>query len=290
MAFPWMRQPWQQLLAAFQAQRLSHAYYFKHAPEQGTGAFAGEFISLLMCRDPGKRACGVCKACLLRKAHNHPDIIEFKVDEKQSALGVDEVRRLTRFIHQTANQGGRRVIYLEVMDRMTEQAANAILKILEEPPKDVIWLLTVQQPERLMATLRSRMQWVHMSLPTQTSEGEYERAQQLIEAIDGRAPWPTLGAKHNVQQWLDTSEHVLTDIWRVKAAAPISQLRFADLYERYRSVVINGFRSLHPIEQKISQLRQLRRLSTHARGVNLAIILQNQWLTWTQEHAGDPAT
>ena len=84
MSFPWMRQPWQHLLAAFKAQRLSHAYYFKQAPEQGTEALAQEFISLLLCRQPGQRACGRCKACLLRQANNHPDVIQFNVDENLS--------------------------------------------------------------------------------------------------------------------------------------------------------------------------------------------------------------
>lgn len=290
MAFPWMRTPWQQLLAAFQSQRLSHAYYFKHAPEYGTAAFAQEFISLLLCRKPGKRACGECKACLLRKANNHPDIIEFKVDDKQSTLGVDEVRRLTRFIHQTANQGGRRVIYLEAMDRMTEQASNAILKMLEEPPEDVVWLLTVQQPERILATLRSRMQWLPISFPKEHSEEQQALALQVLRAIDKQAPFPTLGAKQNALQWIDVSEHVLIDLWKVHAAAPLAQLTFPELYDSYRTVVINGLSSVQPIDQKISELRQLRQLSTQARGLNLAIILQNQWLTWTQAHAGDPTT
>ena len=288
MSFPWMRQPWQHLLAAFKAQRLSHAYYFIQAPEQGTEALAQEFISLLLCRQPGQRACGRCKACLLRQANNHPDVIQFNVDEKHSTLGVDEVRRLTRFIHQTANQGGRRVIYLEVMDRMTEQAANAILKILEEPPENVVWLLSVEQPERILATLRSRMQWIHIALPKPEYESEQRLAEQLISAIDKRSPWPALGAKHSLQQWLDVSEHVLTDLWRVSATAPIAQLTFPDCYEAYRLIVVNGLGGLAPLEEKIRDIRQLRQLSTQARGLNIAIILQNHWLTWTQEYATDP--
>ncbi|WP_272978452.1 hypothetical protein, partial [Idiomarina baltica] len=69
---------------------------------------------------------------------------------------------------------------------------------------------------------------------------------------------------------------------------PIAQLTFPDCYEAYRLIVVNGLGGLAPLEEKIRDIRQLRQLSTQARGLNIAIILQNHWLTWTQEYATDP--
>ncbi len=93
---------------------------------------------------------------------SHPDllVIEREMDEKRdkmkAAISVDQVREISQFLHLTASQGGWRVVLIDSADEMNVNAANALLKILEEPPKRALLLLVSHTPGRLLPTIRSR--------------------------------------------------------------------------------------------------------------------------------------
>lgn len=87
---------------------------------------------------------------LLRRGPND------KGDRLSADLRVAEVRKLQNFFTMSATEGGRRVVIVDTVDEMTDQAANALLKMLEEPPRDAILLLISHQPARLLPTIRSR--------------------------------------------------------------------------------------------------------------------------------------
>jgi len=79
-----------------------------------------------------------------------------KTEKLRAEITVDEVRRLKSFFELSASDGGRRVLIVDCMDEMNTNAANALLKLLEEPPKDVVMLLICHQPAGLLPTIRSR--------------------------------------------------------------------------------------------------------------------------------------
>jgi len=93
---------------------------------------------------------------------SHPDllVIEREMDEKRdkmkSAISVDQVREISQFLHLTASQGGWRIVLIDSADEMNTNAANALLKILEEPPKRALLILVSHTPGRLLPTIRSR--------------------------------------------------------------------------------------------------------------------------------------
>ena len=87
---------------------------------------------------------------LLRRPFNQ------KTEKLRTEITVDEVRRLKSFFELSASDGGRRVLIVDCMDEMNVNAANALLKLLEEPPKDVVMLLVCHQPAGLLPTIRSR--------------------------------------------------------------------------------------------------------------------------------------
>lgn len=185
-AYPWQNTLWQQL-----AGRTQHAHaYLLHGPAGiGKRALAERLMALLLCKSPaGLEACGQCKSCLLLAAGSHPDNYILEPEEADKAIKVDQVRDLVGFVAQTAQLGGRKVVLIEPVESMNINAANALLKSLEEPSGDTVLLLVSHQSSRLLPTVRSRcvqqacplpseamsLQWLATALPDCSEEERVE--------------------------------------------------------------------------------------------------------------------
>jgi DNA polymerase-3 subunit delta' len=110
-------------------------------------------------------ACGQCRACLLSAAGNHPDLQEIVPEEAGKPIRIDVIRQLTQRSTLTPEAGGYRVFVLNPADAMTQGAANALLKTLEEPVPGSLFVLVSARPERLPATVRSRCQALAVAAP-----------------------------------------------------------------------------------------------------------------------------
>jgi DNA polymerase-3 subunit delta' len=164
-AYPWQDSLWQQL-----AGRAQHAHaYLLHGPAGiGKRALAERLMASLLCQRPvALQACGECKSCLLLKAGSHPDNYILEPEEADKAIKVDQVRDLVGFVVQTAQLGGRKVVLIEPVESMNINAANALLKSLEEPSGDTVLLLVSHQPSRLLATIKSRCVQQACPLPSE---------------------------------------------------------------------------------------------------------------------------
>lgn len=174
--YPWQQGLWQQL-----ARRPQHAHaYLLHGPS-GTGKrdFASALADFLLCQKPqGDQPCGVCRGCLLLAAGTHPDRFELKPAEDRASVGVDQVRELVHFVGQTAQLAGRKLVLIAQppVEEMTLQAANALLKSLEEPAGATVMLLLSDQPSRVLPTVRSRCVQQAMPLPTAQQAADYLQA------------------------------------------------------------------------------------------------------------------
>ena len=161
--FPWQEEVWQRLS---RRERHAHAYLLYGPPGIGKRALAEQLVALLLCGQPGAvGACGQCKSCLLLRAGSHPDYFDLQPEEADKPIRVDQVRELVDFVTQTAQLGGRKLILLEPAEAMNLNAANALLKSLEEPSGDTVMLLVSHQPSRLLPTIKSRCQQQACPLP-----------------------------------------------------------------------------------------------------------------------------
>jgi DNA polymerase-3 subunit delta' len=174
-AYPWQDALWKQM-----ASRPQHAHaYLLHGP-QGIGkrALAERLMALLLCQRAGEQACGQCKSCLLLAAGSHPDNYVLQPEEEDKAIKVDQVRDLVSFIVQTAQMGGRKVVLIEPVEAMNLNAANALLKSLEEPSGNTVLLLVSHQPSRLLPTVKSRC--VQQACPLPSAAMSLEWLQQAL--------------------------------------------------------------------------------------------------------------
>lgn len=197
--YPWFDEPWQIWRTQLNSGRLPQALRLSAAAGWGLTELAECLGFGLLCQKPGPSglACGACHACRLLAQQNHPDWHWIAPPEKKSSLGIDQIRQL---IEQAAKQSvlaARQVFVLDTADDLTLEAANALLKLLEEPGKDRLLLLLCHQPALLLPTLTSRCQ--SLSIQANQTQALAWLAQQKPQSdwpvrycLSGEAPLPAL--------------------------------------------------------------------------------------------------
>ncbi len=151
---------------------MTHAWLFTGPPGSGRSNAARAFAAGLQCERGG---CGACNACRTALSGAHPDVT--LVATEGLSIGVDQVRELVRDAALAPGSGRWQVIVVEDADRLTEDAADALLKSLEEPATRTVWMLCAPTPEDVLPTIRSRCR--HVVLRTPPTE---DVARLLIES------------------------------------------------------------------------------------------------------------
>lgn len=158
---PWLQPYQQQLSTLMQDNRLAHGLLFAGPAGVGKTDLANWLVAALLCTEAenpinNKKPCGQCKSCLLRVAGSHSDLLI--TDGTGTSIGVDAVRQLSQFMHGRAQQQQNKIVLLSQAEKLTEAAANALLKTLEEPPQNSFLILLTHASTTLPATLLSRCQ------------------------------------------------------------------------------------------------------------------------------------
>ncbi len=147
------------LLRSLAAGRIPHALLFRGPDGVGKALFARGLAAVLNCRDQAAgAACGRCPSCRKLAAMNHPDFLV--VRPEKGALKIEQIRRLSRELSYPPYESKRRVVVLEDIQTMRREAANSLLKTLEEPPADNLLVLTADASREILPTLVSRCQVV----------------------------------------------------------------------------------------------------------------------------------
>jgi len=231
-AYPWQDSLWQTL-----AGRTQHAHaYLLHGPMGiGKRALAERLMARLLCQRPvGLDACGECKSCHLLNAGSHPDNYILEPEEADKAIKVDQVRELVSFVVQTAQLGGRKVVLIEPVESMNINAANALLKSLEEPSGDTVLLLVSHQTSRLLPTIKSRCVQQACPLPSEAMS-----LQWLATALP------------------DSSEEERVELLTLAAGSPLAAVKLQTQGAReQRALVVDGVKKLLKQQQSPTQLAE----------------------------------
>ena len=153
---------------------MTHAWLFTGPPGSGRSVIARAFAAALVCKNKGCGACNDCKSVL---TGSHQDVEIMKIDG--ITIKVDDIREVISRSSLATSSSNWRVIVVEDSDRMTESAANALLKSLEEPGRSNVWLLSAPSPEDVLPTIRSRCRQVRLRIPTTEEVTDF-----LIENLD----------------------------------------------------------------------------------------------------------
>ena len=166
--------------AALQGHRsnaMTHAWLFTGPPGSGRSNAARAFAAALQCEQGG---CGECLACRTSLAGSHPDVT--LVSTERLSLGVDEVRELVRRAAMSPTGDRWQVVVVEDADRLTERAADALLKSVEEPATRTVWLLCAPTAEDVVPTIRSRCRPLVLRTPSPAAVAQVLRQRDGVTA------------------------------------------------------------------------------------------------------------
>jgi DNA polymerase-3 subunit delta' len=208
--YPWLEGVWQRLLAG--RPRPPQALLIAGPEGIGKRALARAWAQALLCESPlpSGEACGACAGCHWFGAGTHPDFRLVSLIEKENDKGemrlateitVDQAREAVDFVQMSTHRAGRRVVLVDAADAFNLAAANALLKVLEEPPLNTSFVLVSEQPRRLLPTIRSRCTRVELGLPTPEAALAWLGEQGVAAAAD----WLALagGAPLRAQRWAE---------------------------------------------------------------------------------------
>jgi DNA polymerase-3 subunit delta' len=157
--------------------QMTHAWVFTGPPGSGRSSAAIAFAQALVCAHDG---CGTCNECRSAANGAHPDVEIIRTEGL--SIKIDEVRELLTRVSWAPSMGGWRVVVMEDADRLTESAANALLKAIEEPGNRTVWLLCAPTLHDVLPTIRSRCR--HLQLVTPSTEA----VAQVLQNKDGISP------------------------------------------------------------------------------------------------------
>lgn len=198
--YPWQRDVWAQFCEGVSAGRTPHAMLVTGVDGLGIEALAYSFSRYLLCLAPIEDvACGRCRGCELFQAETHPDFKLVGLEEKSKQIKVDQIRSCNTFVGKTAHFNHYKVVLIKDADTMNINAANALLKNLEEPSGQTVFLLVSAKLSAILPTIRSRCRTVTI-LPPPESEALSWLGEQKIQEAD---MWLQLagGAPIRAKQW-----------------------------------------------------------------------------------------
>ncbi|GAB89050.1 DNA polymerase III subunit delta' [Gordonia rhizosphera] len=166
---------------------MTHAWLFTGPPGSGRSVAATCFAAALQCQSDDEVGCGQCRACVTVMAQTHADVRH--VVPQGLSLSVLEARDVVQAAARRPGTGRWQIVIIEDADRLTEQAANALLKAVEEPPSRTVFLLCAPSvdPEDISVTLRSRCRHIALTTP---SVADIERVLVDRDGIEpDRAAW-----------------------------------------------------------------------------------------------------
>ncbi len=316
--FPWQHALWRQIIDLADRNRFPHALMLSGAGGLGKEQFAKALTARMLCRTPGEFACGECRSCRMLTAGHHPNLLTIEPAEKGRLIRVDSVREANDFVAQTAQQGGYRVIYLQPAEGMTIAAANALLKSLEEPGSNTLFILLADIPSRALPTIRSRCQRWTFAIPDEAEclpwlreklgndedarfwwrvaggqpllavelgQGESRQLRQTLREVFEalvRGAEPVAEAARIDRQALSSVLWYgiawLEDLIRLGLSGETAQIRNSDLLPLYRQAVKNG--RVRDWFRLLDYAREQRRLLAAGSNPNAQLVLESWLVRW----------
>lgn len=163
--------------------RLSHAYVISGPSGSGKHALADRLAAAYVCSGAGEKPCGVCANCRKAKGNIHPDIIRLTIPEGKRSILVEQIRGLRADAYVRPNEAERKVFLVEDAQAMNESAQNALLKVLEDGPGYLSFLLLTENPQQLLPTIRSRCETLSLTCSSENTPVPDEELRQMAQEL-----------------------------------------------------------------------------------------------------------
>ncbi len=199
---PWQGPIWHDLLKRHQSAGLPHAMLLTGSAGIGKHELALYTAQWLLCRESGSKPCGTCHSCQLWAAGSHPDFMLCLPEDGSRQIRIDAVRKVNDFLAQTPQISHCQVVILSPAEVMNTNAANALLKTLEEPPGESYLLLETERFGSVLPTIRSRCQRLVLPVPPLEESLSWLREQGIDDHRAQEALRLSQGAPLAARDWL----------------------------------------------------------------------------------------
>ncbi|ALD15297.1 DNA polymerase III subunit delta' [Buchnera aphidicola (Aphis glycines)] len=178
--YPWLINPYKIIIKQHQIKKTHHAFLIKTIKGLGVCKLILEISKWLLCNHRnGIKCCKKCHSCQLMLSGNHPDWHQY-ISKKDEIITVNHIREINEKIFKYPKQGKNKIIFLSNIQKMTESAKNALLKTLEEPPKNTWFFLIDYNNLRVNSTLHSRCLIYILSPPLEKNSLSWLKNQNLL--------------------------------------------------------------------------------------------------------------
>lgn len=240
-SYPWHQSLWQRLEHLANRNLLPHALMLTGPSGIGKEEFLQDWIARLVCDESAGdyRPCGECDRCRQHQTGSYPDCMVLTPEpasrrvftaypaqksQQQSTtrktprtvIGIDQVRELIDKLTQSGHYGGLKIAVILPAEAMNREAANALLKILEEPPQGCLIILLTERPLKLLATIRSRCQRIDFPAPSRAEVGQWLGSDYDPGEVDSALQLTGGAPRHarellksgELKAWLEPIEHL----------------------------------------------------------------------------------
>jgi DNA polymerase III subunit delta' len=216
--------------------RLRHAYLFTGAPGVGRRTLALRFSQAINCLEPVSpgEPCRTCRSCKTIENMTHPDLVVVQAEQINSALRVNQIREVQHNLSLTPFEARFRVALFLRFEEANQHAANALLKTLEEPPPQVIIMLTAESGEQLLPTIESRCEMIRLRPAPLEIVGQglinrwgvsMESAKLLTHLSNGRPGQAIRWHQH--PELLEQRRALIMDLYKLMKAGRVDRFAFA---------------------------------------------------------------
>lgn len=283
---------WERFCAYRDKQRFPHALLLLGPQHAGVVDFGYRMAAGLLCSNESK-PCGNCKPCRLLQAREHPDLYHLQPEKAGGIIKIDQIRELQAVAFNTPQLGSKRFIIIHPAEKMNIAAANALLKLLEEPPECIIFLLIAEQISTVPPTILSRCQHWHFtdvnalnvdyltlgeSYTDETNRGKIFNAhtlilQDLLDLVDKKIHVCALATK-----W---STYELNDLLWLIYLISAQMLQYQLLEKRYENnwtlQLLELSKKFMPLQlfHQLDELNKIMRKLNQNSNVNQTLVLEN---------------
>ncbi len=274
------------VLAKLQALSLNgslpHAWLFVSTDLAHNLQVAKQFSQWLLCTNKqATLACGSCKQCYLFAADSHPDFCIITPAEKHSAILIDEIRTLNEFIPSKPQLADRKIVLLYPAEKMNKQAANALLKNLEEPVTNVLFILLTTHSRLLLKTIVSRCQILPVTNDKCVVGQDIAPLKKILSDLHTLWLTSSVTPVELVEQWVKQwpnevlywFELVLTDMILYQYTRNLQLLR--SISEQDQALLLNSQVPIQRLWSMLDQTRQVQFWLGNGHKPNMQLALEN---------------
>lgn len=183
---------WSQLQKTFTEGRMPAAYLFYGMEGIGKRKVASTFVQWCFCAQKSDFPCGGCSSCKRVEQKTHPDFFLLEADNE--TIKIDQIRDLQKKLSKAPLEAPLKIVLIDNAQELTLQASNSLLKVIEEPPANTLFIFIAPNLFRLLPTIRSRCRKIYFHPPSLAEASEWlatqcekspEQIRPLLEALDG---------------------------------------------------------------------------------------------------------